>query len=255
MTQDVYIHEIQRKTGFSRATNKRVGADLAGDIAARQEVGAALPDILQDMGTPDEVAASLRESMPGEVLPKKSAWRWVFLALAIGMAGCLVYLAVWRPVYTSPPAPAAHGQGLTVVTTSDGQGVTVVTASDGQVMIADQTMTFTIMTDGPQVAKGVHVGMGEVLGLGLGSLGVFLLMSWVGRGRWRHLALAAGLFVLAALLLAGGLSGSMLEGVILEGSTGMLMLSRVLNPAFLLPLVCGILALRAGLRKTALQQP
>lgn len=227
MTREEYIRAILRKTTFDGKTKKRLEADLAGSIDSRLEAGMDMAAVMAEMGSPEAVSQSLAQSMPGEVAVPKSRWRWVFLAFSILMVAAMLFSLIWYW------AVIAQGDFLPAEAASVG----VIGGADGPTTI--------------YVTQSWRVGIPgtSAIGLALGSLGVFLLMQWKGVASPRRFTLlGVVLLAYAAFLLVGGLSNSMIESMLPFHNLYTIMGSRLLNPAFLAPLLAGIFSLRRAAR-------
>lgn len=89
-----YVGRIGRRLELPDDVKLRVMSDVISGICARREQGADDETIMQEMGTPQQVAASLNEGM-GEYVRKKSPWRFVFLVGAVlGLGWSLLYMGM-----------------------------------------------------------------------------------------------------------------------------------------------------------------
>lgn len=95
MTPKQYIRQILKAGKFDPAIRARVAADLESDISARLETGETMDDVAAAMGTPQEVAASLRKSMELSP-PRRGVLRWVLLVAAV-ILGVLFLVSIWMP--------------------------------------------------------------------------------------------------------------------------------------------------------------
>ncbi len=228
MTKEAYIQAILKKTGLDRKTKARLAADLESDIGARLDAGETLDAVMTGMGSPAEVAEGLARSMGGAT-PRRSRWRWAVLFLAVALLLQVLYSAIAWCFFVPREMAGAESATLGIIGGADGPTAIFVTS--------------------------VRVGIPALaaLGLALAALAAFLLMQWKGRRRPVPLLVTGAVLVAyAAFLLAGGLSGSMIESTLnlwMPLSAVPVLLSRIVNPAFLAPLALGIVCLRRGMKQ------
>lgn len=77
-----YMNAIERRLHTDRKTRARIMMELAGDLQSRRESGQSDEAIMQEMGTPDEVAAEFNAALGVQGTARVSPWRWAFAALA-----------------------------------------------------------------------------------------------------------------------------------------------------------------------------
>lgn len=76
-----YMNAIERRLRVDRKTRVRIMTELAGDFQSRRESGQTDAQIMDEWGTPEEVAAQFNGAMDAPGRP--SRWRWLFAALAV----------------------------------------------------------------------------------------------------------------------------------------------------------------------------
>ncbi|MEG1275308.1 MAG: sodium ion-translocating decarboxylase subunit beta [Ruthenibacterium sp.] len=123
-----YATQIEKRLCLPRKEKARVNGDIGTDIHARMEAGQSFAQVKAEMGTPQEVAAALNETMTGHcVMFHKNPWRWAFVGVgALAVLWCVVFLmhAGIALFYTPPSAEsvgiigAADGPTSIFVTTS-----------------------------------------------------------------------------------------------------------------------------------------
>lgn len=83
-----YLRAVERRLPLPKEYKTRVLRDLQSSIVARREAGQSDAEIIASLGSPAETAKELCEELPEHVY-RKSPWRFVFLALALGSAFAL----------------------------------------------------------------------------------------------------------------------------------------------------------------------
>lgn len=81
-TIERYMNTVRRKLNLPRDVKNRVMADLESSVRSRSEAGQTDREIMEELGTPVQVAAELNEQMR-EFAYGKSPWRWLCLAMAV----------------------------------------------------------------------------------------------------------------------------------------------------------------------------
>lgn len=106
-----YMYAIERRLHTDRKTRVRIMMELAGDFQSRRESGQSDEAIMQEMGTPDEVAAEFNASLGVQGTARVSPWRWAFAALAaVLLLGPLLELLLSRFWFSfSYPSGASGG--------------------------------------------------------------------------------------------------------------------------------------------------
>ncbi len=77
-----YVNAVERRLRLPYRLRARVMSDFATSIAARQEAGETVEQIIESLGSPKAAAAELNEQLRAYQY-RKSPWRFVCLALAI----------------------------------------------------------------------------------------------------------------------------------------------------------------------------
>lgn len=85
-----YVNGIELRLALPLKTRAKVMQDVTTGIILRHEAGESYEAIMQDMGTPRQVAQGINREM-ADFTYRKSPWRWVFLALALAAAAFLLY--------------------------------------------------------------------------------------------------------------------------------------------------------------------
>ena len=151
-----YMYAIERRLHTDRKTRVRIMMELAGDFQSRRESGQSDEAIMQEMGTPDEVAAEFNASLGVQGTARVSPWRWAFAALAaVLLLGPLLELLLSRFWFSfSYPSGASGG---------------VIGGADGPtaIYVATSFSLDSLLTLLPWL---------------LGSVGGFLLLGWCRRG-------------------------------------------------------------------------
>ena len=80
-----YLRAVERRLPLPKNYKTRVLRDLQSSIDARREAGQSDAEIIASLGSPAETAKELCEGLQEHVY-RKSPWRFVFLALALGAA-------------------------------------------------------------------------------------------------------------------------------------------------------------------------
>lgn len=77
-----YMNAIERHLRVDRKTRVRIMTELASDFQSRRENGQSDEAIMQELGSPEEVAAEFNAALDDETIQPVSRWRWAFVALA-----------------------------------------------------------------------------------------------------------------------------------------------------------------------------
>ena len=124
-----YLKAIRKKLRLPKNIKQSVLSDLVTGMLARVEAGESMKNIMDEMGTPLQVAEAINEEMDDQVYVK-SPWRWACLTLAILSALALLwkgYFGLWMLLsngwlHTSGVIGIADGPTQIFVTsTVDGQ--------------------------------------------------------------------------------------------------------------------------------------
>lgn len=221
MNKTQYVEAILRKTGFDKSTRARLRTDLETDLDAQLATGQPIGEVIWEMGTPQQVAAGLRQNMPG-AKPQRSPWRWVFLAVGILvlLAALTVLLAQHRSAFNSTAS-------IAVIGSADGPTAVFVTSS---------------LTSGLRTLV-------TPLAFAVAYFGAFFLLQWqVATRPARFLILGVVMLVLAVLFPAVAMQPILFPPVGSPEIPAFLYFSssleRLVSTAFWAPLVVGVLALR-----------
>lgn len=115
-----YMNAIERRLRVGRATRVRIMTELAGDFESRREAGQTDQAIMDELGTPEEVAAQFNAAFGAAGRP--SRWRWIFVVLA-----AVVAAVVLVPI-ASDALAARQAASLGVIGGADGPTAIYVTA-------------------------------------------------------------------------------------------------------------------------------
>lgn len=80
-----YMNAIERRLRVDRKTKIRIMTELASDFQSRRESGQTDEAIMEELGTPEEVAAEFNEALDGDIVRPVPRWRWGFVALAVAV--------------------------------------------------------------------------------------------------------------------------------------------------------------------------
>lgn len=123
-----YMNAIERNLRVDRKTRVRIMTELASDFQSRRESGQSDEAILQELGTPEEVAAQFNAALGTPSSP--SRWRWAFVVLAV------LILAVALVPMLADQFAANQAASLGVIGGADGPTAVYVSASPAQSLIA-----------------------------------------------------------------------------------------------------------------------
>lgn len=148
-----YVNTVERNLRLDRATRLRIMRDLGSDIQARQERGETPEAILAELGPAEAVAESFNREFRDHAVPRKSRWRWLFLAGAVLTGGGAAFLGLTGYIpWALDPAASAIG----VIGGADGPTTVFVTSS----------------------APALRWSWNELIPLALGCAAAFLLLQW-----------------------------------------------------------------------------
>ena len=85
-----YVNAVERKLKVPLKMKVRINADLGTDINARMEAGWSVDKILEDLGSPKEVADRFNAELGAERKP--GGFRYIFLVLGEAAAVYAVYI-------------------------------------------------------------------------------------------------------------------------------------------------------------------
>ena len=101
MNKKQYIKKVIRLLGCSRQQKRKIQLDLENDIEMALKQGESLEDIMQRMGTPEEVAREFNENMG--VQPPRSHKKMIIiiigLLVGVGLA-VFLFIRSMIPEYT-----------------------------------------------------------------------------------------------------------------------------------------------------------
>ena len=117
-----YMNAIERHLRVDRKTRVRIMTELASDFQSRRENGQSDEAIMQELGSPEEVAAEFNAALDDETIQPVSHWRWAFVVLAV-----LVVAVVLGPDLINRFA-ATQAESLGVIGGADGPTAIYVTA-------------------------------------------------------------------------------------------------------------------------------
>lgn len=123
-----YMNAIERHLRVDRKTRVRIMTELASDFQSRRENGQSDESIMQELGTPEEVAAQFNAALDAPTRPNR--WRWTFVVLAV------LILAVALVPMLADKFAASQAASLGVIGGADGPTSVYVTASPSQSLIA-----------------------------------------------------------------------------------------------------------------------
>lgn len=92
-----YLSAIGKKLRLPKKIKQSVLSDLVTGMLVRVEEGESMEQVIQDMGTPAQVAEGINEEMD-DLVYVKSPWRWACLGLVIICSMVLLmhgYLGLW----------------------------------------------------------------------------------------------------------------------------------------------------------------
>lgn len=169
-----YMNAIEHRLRVDRKTRVRIMTELASDFQSRRESGQSDESIMQELGTPEEIAAEFNASL-GTSGRTASRWRWAFVALAAAIAFTRLLL---------PGLLLPQSGNLGIIGGADGPTAIFVTTT------ASSTLW-------------------ETLPWFLGCTGGFLMAGWCRRGAAQRYALP--LLLGLAGILQQGVTGFLLQ--------------------------------------------
>lgn len=93
-----YVNAIERRLRLPLKMKQRVNMDLGTDIHARMESGKSADEVIEELGTPEEVAGRLNKEMEEYALPKNKTWSAIFLVLLVLTAAYTIFV-LWESIY------------------------------------------------------------------------------------------------------------------------------------------------------------
>ncbi len=89
-----YLKAIAKKLRLPKKIKQSVLSDLVTGMLARAEAGESMAEIMEDMGTPLQVAKGINEEMDDFVYVK-SPWRWACMLLIVMSVMVLLMHGYW----------------------------------------------------------------------------------------------------------------------------------------------------------------
>lgn len=93
-----YVNAIERRLRLPLKMKQRLNMDLGTDIHARLESGKSVDEVIEELGTPEEVARRLNKEMEEYVLPKNKTSSAIFLVLLV-LAAAYTIFVLWESIY------------------------------------------------------------------------------------------------------------------------------------------------------------
>lgn len=123
-----YMNAIERHLRVDRKTRVRIMTELASDFQSRRENGQSDEAIMQELGTPEEVAAQFNAALDAPSSPNR--WRWAFVVLAV------LILAIALVPMLADKLSVNQAASIGAIGGADGPTAIYVTASPAQSLIA-----------------------------------------------------------------------------------------------------------------------
>ena len=227
-----YMNAIERRLRLPWRERARVMSDLMSTVSARHEAGESYEEIMEEMGTPQQVADQFNREMTA---PAGSRLRFLFLGLLVLLVlGCLVQAVYWNGFASGLSRLISSEEVQIQVTQQENASIGIIGGAGGPTAIfvaSKQPHLLDLLTFSP-------------LGTGLALAGAYLLAR-AGRGG------SPRIYRLSALLGGGGLAvflwgfGWQVHTLLGAGAATLWgILSLFLSPAFWLSLGVLIVALR-----------
>lgn len=86
MNAEKYVNQIVKKVKCGRKKRIEIKQQLLSDVSAREKSGEALEQIIEDMGTPKEIAEEFNQNLPKEerkAYTKAIVWKGIVIAALI----------------------------------------------------------------------------------------------------------------------------------------------------------------------------
>ena len=219
-----YMNAIEFHLRLPVRDKRRVMNDLLSTVAARREAGESDQAIMEDMGTPRQVADQFNGEMAGDLPPRKNPLRFLFLGLLILFGAATLAHTAWMGGFTMGLSHLVGGP--------QNAAVGIIGGADGPTAIYVTTVPSPLLD-----------------GLTFSPLGILLALA----AAWYLAGLGTGrepsAYSRAALLSGAGLAvfawGYLWQLSSLAGTGESLspLLFAFLSPAFWLSLGCLLLAL------------
>ena len=167
MDAEKYVKKIVRNLKCTGAKKKEIGDSLLSDIAARREQGEAMEQIMESMGSPEEIAEAFSQNLSDA---DRKAYKRRRIGMTIGqIVAALVFLSVlaWWMI----PKPAALGDDLSqeAVTASMENVIVMLNQNDFdglQELAVDELKSKLTQETMDEVRKGISEDWGEMQSMG-----------------------------------------------------------------------------------------
>ena len=167
MDAEKYIKKIVRNLKCTGAKKKEIGDSLLSDIAARREQGEPMEQIMESMGSPEEIAEAFSQNLSDA---DRKAYKRRRIGMTIGqILAALVFLSVlaWWMI----PKPASLGDDLSqeAVTASVENVVVMLNQNDFdglQELAVDELKSKLTQETMDEVRKGISEDWGEMQSMG-----------------------------------------------------------------------------------------
>ncbi len=167
MDAEKYVKKIVRNLKCTGAKKKEIGDSLLSDIAARREQGEAMEQIMESMGSPEEIAEAFSQNLSDA---DRKAYKRRRIGMTIGqIVAALVFLSVlaWWMI----PKPAALGDDLSqeAVTASVENVVVMLNQNDFdglQELAVDELKSKLTQETMDEVRKNISEDWGEMQSIG-----------------------------------------------------------------------------------------
>ena len=167
MDAETYVKKIVRNLKCTGAKKKEIGDSLLSDIAARREQGEAMEQIMESMGSPEEIAEAFSQNLSDA---DRKAYKRRRIGMTIGqIVAALVFLSVlaWWMI----PKPAALGDDLSqeAVTASVENVIVMLNQNDFdglQELAVDELKSKLTQETLDEVRKGISEDWGEMQSIG-----------------------------------------------------------------------------------------
>lgn len=167
MDAEKYVKKIVRNLKCTGAKKKEIGDSLLSDIAARREQGEAMEQIMESMGSPEEIAETFSQNLSDA---DRKAYKRRRIGMTIGqIVAALVFLSVlaWWMI----PKPAALGDDLSqeAVTASVENVIVMLNQNDFdglQELAVDELKSKLTQETLDEVRKGISEDWGEMQSIG-----------------------------------------------------------------------------------------
>lgn len=167
MDAEKYVKKIVRNLKCTGAKKKEIGDSLLSDIAARREQGEAMEQIMESMGSPEEIAEAFSQNLSDA---DRKAYKRRRIGMTIGqIVAALVFLSAlaWWMI----PKPAALGDDLSqeAVTASVENVIVMLNQNDFdglQELAVDELKSKLTQETLDEVRKGISEDWGEMQSIG-----------------------------------------------------------------------------------------